>query len=172
MAFLCTNPGQEENDGPLFSLPWAQIFLRSVSTAALGGTRAAVKAAVAIAQDRVSTNTGKASKTDPILMASIAKAYAQMEEMELVLRHSFDDMMDGAAAGRPLTLERRALNRYHSLDGRAPLCRSRRRNAAAARRPRDLHDAARSSSPGSISARRARMSRMIRTTWPAMSSAA
>ena len=113
-GFLCTNPGQEENDGPLFSLPWAQIFLRSVSTAALGGTRAAVKAAVAIAEDRVSTNTGKVSKTDPILMASIAKAYAQMEEMELVLRHSFDDMMEGAAAGRPLTLERRAMNRYHS----------------------------------------------------------
>jgi 3-hydroxy-9,10-secoandrosta-1,3,5(10)-triene-9,17-dione monooxygenase len=113
-GFLCQNPGQVENDGPLFSLPWAQIFLRSVSTAALGGTRAAVKAAVAIAEDRVSTNTGKASKTDPILMASIAKAYAQMEEMELVLRHSFDDMMDGAANGRPLTMERRAMNRYHS----------------------------------------------------------
>jgi 3-hydroxy-9,10-secoandrosta-1,3,5(10)-triene-9,17-dione monooxygenase len=113
-GFMCQNPGQVENDGPLFSLPWAQIFLRSVSTAALGGTRAAVKAAVAIAEDRISTNTGKVSKTDPILMAAIAKAYAQMEEMELTLRHSFDKMMDMAERGEPLTLEQRAMNRYQS----------------------------------------------------------
>ena len=41
-GFLCQNPGQEVNDGPLFSLPWAQVFVRSVSTAAFGGARAAV----------------------------------------------------------------------------------------------------------------------------------
>jgi 3-hydroxy-9,10-secoandrosta-1,3,5(10)-triene-9,17-dione monooxygenase len=113
-GFLCTNPGQAENTGPLFTLPWAQIFLRSVSTAAMGGTRAAVKAAVAIAADRVSTNTGKASKADPILMAAIAKAFAQLDEMELVQRASFDDMMATAEAGKAMTMEKRALYRYQS----------------------------------------------------------
>lgn len=113
-GFLCTNPGQAENDAPLFSLPWAQIFVRSVSSAALGGTRAAIKAAVEIAQSRVSTNTGKSSKADPILMAAIAKAYAQLGEMEATLATSFDAMMARAEHGHPLEMSERALNRYQS----------------------------------------------------------
>lgn len=113
-GFLCTNPGQKENGGPLFTLPWAQIFVRSVSSAALGGTRAAIKAALAIAQDRVSTNTGKASKSDPILMAAIARAHAQLLEMEATLASSFDSMIAKAERGESLEMAERALNRYQS----------------------------------------------------------
>lgn len=113
-GFMCANPGQAENSGPLYSLPWAQIFVRSVSTAALGGTRAAIKAAVQIAQDRVSTNTGKASKSDPVLMSAIARAYAQLGEMEATLATSFDQMMAKAERGEPLDMTERALNRYQS----------------------------------------------------------
>lgn len=113
-GFMCTNPGQEDNKAPLYSLPWAQIFVRSVSSATLGGTRAAINAAVQIAQDRVSTNTGKASKSDPVLMAAIARAYAQLGEMEATLTTSFDQMMTKAQRGEPLDMAERALNRYQS----------------------------------------------------------
>ena len=111
-GFLCQNPGQAENDGPLFALPWAQIFLRLVSTAALGGARGAIAGAVEITKSRISTNTGKASKADPILLNTIAKAHAQVEEMSAVLRRNFDDMLGERAT--PLTLEKRALYRYQS----------------------------------------------------------
>jgi 3-hydroxy-9,10-secoandrosta-1,3,5(10)-triene-9,17-dione monooxygenase len=111
-GFLCQNPGQAENDGPLFGLPWAQIFLRLVSTAALGGARGAIAGAVQIAQSRISSNTGKASKADPILLNAIAKAHAQVEEMSAVLRRNFDDMLGDRATD--LTLEKRALYRYQS----------------------------------------------------------
>lgn len=113
-GFLCTNPGQAENQAPLFTLPWAQIFVRSVSSAALGGTRAAIKAAVEIAQSRVSTNTGKASRADPILMAAIAKAHAQLGEMEATLAASFDAMIAKAERGEAMEMGERALNRYQS----------------------------------------------------------
>ncbi len=113
-GFLCTNPGQAENDAPLFSLPWAQIFVRSVSTAALGGTTAAIKAALEIAKDRVSTNTGKASKADPVLMAAIAKAYAQVGEMEATLAASFNTMMAKAERGEAVEMSERVLYRYQS----------------------------------------------------------
>ena len=113
-GFLGTNPGHAENDAPLFSLPWAQIFLRSVSTAAIGGTHAAIKAAVAIAKDRVSTNTGKSSKADPMLMSAVARAYAQVGEMEATLASSFDAMMAKADRGEPLAMQDRALYRYQS----------------------------------------------------------
>jgi len=113
-GFLCQNPGQETNTGPLYTLPWAQVFMRSVSTAAFGGARAAINAAIAIGQSRVSTNTGKASKSDPFLMAAIAKAYAQVTEMEQTLRLTFEDLMGYAERREPIPMEKRTLYAYNS----------------------------------------------------------
>ncbi|WP_137752865.1 acyl-CoA dehydrogenase family protein [Sphingopyxis sp. L1A2A] len=113
-GFACTNPGQAENDGPLYRLPWAQIFVRSVSTAAFGGARAAVNAAMEIMQGRISTNTGKASKADPLLHGAIAKAHAQILEMELTHQTTFDRLMAKSESGEPITLEERALYAYQS----------------------------------------------------------
>ena len=103
-GFLCRNPGQAENDGPLYRLPWAQVFLRLVSTAALGGTKAAISGAVEIMQSRVSTNTGKASKTDPLVIAAIANAHAQVEEMETVLRRNMNDLMAHARDSEEISM--------------------------------------------------------------------
>jgi 3-hydroxy-9,10-secoandrosta-1,3,5(10)-triene-9,17-dione monooxygenase len=113
-GFLCKNPGQVENDATLFRLPWAQVFLRSVSTAALGGTRAAIKAALEIAGSRISTNTGKVSKSDPILLTAIANAYAQVDEMEVVLRRNFDGLLATLESGAEIPMETRQLYRYQS----------------------------------------------------------
>jgi len=49
-GFLCQNPGQAVNDGPLYRLPWAQVFVRSVSTAAIGSTQGALNAFMDIAK--------------------------------------------------------------------------------------------------------------------------
>ena len=113
-GFLCNNPGQAENDGPLYRLPWAQVFTRSVSTAAFGGARAAVNAALEIMKGRISTNTGKASKADPMLHAAIAKAHAQIVEMEGSLRLTFDELMDYAGRGEDIPMEKRAFFTYQS----------------------------------------------------------
>ena len=113
-GFLCTNPGQKENDAPLFTLPWAQVFVRSVSTAAFGGARAALSAAIEIMQSRVSTNTGKAAKADPFLHAAIAKAHAQIIEMETTLRLSFEELMGHAERGEAIPMEKRTLFAYNS----------------------------------------------------------
>jgi 3-hydroxy-9,10-secoandrosta-1,3,5(10)-triene-9,17-dione monooxygenase len=113
-GFLCKNPGQAENDAPLFRLPWAQVFLRLVSTAALGGAKAAVKGAIEITQNRISTNTGKASKADPMVLGAIAKAHAQIDEMEVVLRRNMDDLMSYAQRGEDVPMEKRTLYRYQS----------------------------------------------------------
>lgn len=113
-GFLCQNPGQKENDAPLFTLPWAQVFVRSVSTAAFGGARAGVNAAIEIMQSRVSTNTGKAAKADPFLHAAIAKALAQIAEMETTLRLTFEDLMGYAERGETIPMEKRAMFAYNS----------------------------------------------------------
>ena len=113
-GFLCQNPGQVENTAPLYRLPWAQVFVRSVSTAAFGGARAALKAGLDIMQGRVSTNTGKASKQDPMLQAAMAKAHSQILEMEATQRQTFDTLMDLAERGEEIPMELRALFAYQS----------------------------------------------------------
>ena len=113
-GFAGTNPGQRENDGPLYRLPWAQVFVRSVSTAAFGGTRAAIKAAIDIMESRVSTNTGKASKADPVLHAAIARAIAETDEMELTHRATFDELMGYASRGEEIPMARRGMFAYQS----------------------------------------------------------
>lgn len=113
-GFLCQNPGQELNDAPLYRLPWAQLFVRSVSTAAFGGARAAIDAAIEIMQGRVSTNTGKAAKADPFLHAAIARAIAEVDEMERTHRATFVELIGTAEAGEPIAMERRALFAYQS----------------------------------------------------------
>ncbi len=113
-GFACANPGQKENDAPLYRLPWAQVFMRSVSTAAFGGVRAATSAAIEIMNSRVSTNTGKASKADPNLHAAIARSIAEVNEMELTHRAAFDEMMGYAERGEPVPMERRGLFAYQS----------------------------------------------------------
>lgn len=113
-GFLCQNPGQAENTAPLYRLPWAQVFVRSVSTSAFGGARAALKAGLDIMQSRVSTNTGKASKQDPMLQAALAKAHSQILEMETTLRLTFDELMALAERGEEIPMEKRALFAYQS----------------------------------------------------------
>lgn len=110
----CTNPGQEVNTGPLYRIPWAQLFLRLVSTSALGGAKAAVEAAREIAQARISTNTGKASKSDPILISALARAHAEIDEMETVMRRNINELVDYAERNEIIPMERRVLFRYHS----------------------------------------------------------
>ena len=110
-GFLCANPGQQENDAPLYRLPWAQIFVRSVSSAALGAARGAVSAFLEIAKARVSTNTGKATKADPLALAAAARAYAQVDEMEAVLHRNFDRLLAYADRKEPMPVDERLLYR-------------------------------------------------------------
>ena len=113
-GFACKNPGQLANDAPLYRLPWAQVFVRSVSTAAFGGMRAAIAGAMEIMQSRISSNTGKAAKADPFLHAAIARAIAEVDEMERTQRATFDELIDYAERREPIPMARRALFAYQS----------------------------------------------------------
>lgn len=113
-GFLCRNPGQEVNTGPLFRMPWAQIFVRSISTASLGGARGALTAYKGLAKGRVSTNTGKATKTDAVAQTALARAEGELDEMNAVLHRNFDAMMTLLRAGRPIPMEDRIRYRFQS----------------------------------------------------------
>ena len=113
-AFSGIERGHSENTAALYQLPWAQVFIRSVSTAAFGGAQAAINAAMTIMQNRVSTNTKKASKDDPALHAAIAAAKTQCAEMELIARRQFEELMDYVERGETIPIAKRAFYAYQS----------------------------------------------------------
>ena len=113
-GFRGTNPGRVVNDGPLYRLPWAQVFVRSVSTSCIGAAQGALHAFLDIARSRVSTNTGKASKADPFALAAAASAQAEIDKLKLVIEHNFGRMMSLAAQGREIPYEERVRYRYDS----------------------------------------------------------
>ncbi|MGA0735662.1 MAG: flavin-dependent monooxygenase, partial [Steroidobacteraceae bacterium] len=113
-GFMCRNPGQAVNEGPLYRLPWAQVFVRSVSTAAIGSTQGALNAFVDIAKKRVSTNTGKATRQDSNSILAVAKTQSAIDEMKAVLYRNFDEMMGAMRNGDELSMEQRIRYRYQS----------------------------------------------------------
>ena len=113
-GFMGTNPGRQFNPGALYKLPWAQVFVRAVSTACIGALQGAFDAYTAMAARRVSTNTGKATKLDPFALNCAARTRSAVLEMKAVLRRNFAEMLDCVRAGREIPMGDRVRYRYES----------------------------------------------------------
>ena len=112
-GFQGTNPGVDEHSAPLYRLPWAQMFVRVVSTPAIG----AANDALAIYQQLV---TGKASgditklAQDTGTQVRIAEASNSIAEMKSVMFGNFDTMMAALRANESIDIEQRILYRYQA----------------------------------------------------------
>jgi len=113
-GFMGTNPGQAINTAPLFRVPWAQVFVRAVSSAAIGALQGALNAYVSIAAKRVSTNTGKSTKLDPFALNAAARTQSAILEMKTVLMSSFGEMMGRVRAGKEIPMPDRIRYRFES----------------------------------------------------------
>jgi 3-hydroxy-9,10-secoandrosta-1,3,5(10)-triene-9,17-dione monooxygenase len=113
-GFALSNPGQAVNTAPLYRVPWAQVFVRAVSSAAIGALQGALDSYKAIVAKRVSTNTGQASKTDPAALNAAAHTQSAILEMKSVLHRNFGEIMAAVRAGREIPLLDRVRYRYES----------------------------------------------------------
>jgi 3-hydroxy-9,10-secoandrosta-1,3,5(10)-triene-9,17-dione monooxygenase len=113
-GYLCKNPGQAVNTATLYRVPWAQVFVRAVSSSAIGALQGALSAYTNIAARRVSTNTGKATRLDPVAMHAAARTQSAILEMKTVLSRTFEDMMMSLRAGRELSIQDRLRWRFES----------------------------------------------------------
>jgi 3-hydroxy-9,10-secoandrosta-1,3,5(10)-triene-9,17-dione monooxygenase len=112
-GFQGTNPGVTEQSPALYRLPWAQLFIRVVSTPAIG----AAMDALALYQQLV---TGKASGDvtklagDLATQTRVAHASNTIAEMSAVMFGNFDAMLNSLDAGEDISLESRILYRYQA----------------------------------------------------------
>lgn len=112
-GFECKNPGQLINDAPLYSLPWAQLFIRVVSSPAIGACKAALQLYKQGALNKASSDITKLSG-DPQVVENLASAAHKIDEMECVLFRNFDQMMAKANAGEVIEVSDRLKYRYQA----------------------------------------------------------
>lgn len=113
-GFRCKSPGNADNPAPLFRLPFGQVFVRSVSTTAIGILDGALRVYRETAAKRVAAGDGTKVAEDPTAQIVASEAEAVSDEMKVVLRRNFDEMMAAARAGADIPAERRVKFRYDS----------------------------------------------------------
>jgi 3-hydroxy-9,10-secoandrosta-1,3,5(10)-triene-9,17-dione monooxygenase len=107
------NPGLAINEAPLYRLPWAQTFVRVVSTPAIGAAKEGLRLYKELVTNKASGDVTKLAG-DTGTLERIAEATTTLDEMESVLYRSFDSMMYAARRNEIIPLEDRALYRYQA----------------------------------------------------------
>lgn len=112
-GFAGTNPGVTADSAALYRLPWAQLFIRVVSTPAIGAARDALAIYTGMVQGKASGDVTKLAG-DTSTQARIARARNSIEEMTAVMCSNFDRMMAAVRAGEDIGLADRVLYRYQA----------------------------------------------------------
>ncbi len=107
-----TNPGLGP-DNPLYRYPYWQVFLRSVSTAAIGGLQGMVNAFIRYGSARTGSS-GVPTAADPDAALALAEAVAAIAEMKGTLERNFARMAEGVAGGEPLSEHERRLFKFQA----------------------------------------------------------
>jgi 3-hydroxy-9,10-secoandrosta-1,3,5(10)-triene-9,17-dione monooxygenase len=113
-GFFRKSPGNAANPAPLFKLPFGQIFVRSVSTSAIGIAQGALDAYRSVAAKRVAAGDGAKVAEDPTAQVVAARAASLIDETRLTLHRNMDELMAIARSGADLPLERRVRFRFDS----------------------------------------------------------
>lgn len=112
-GFMGTNPGAKTFNAPLYKLPFGQIFVRAVSTAAIGGLQGAVNAYKDWGKAWMGNMGAKTAEQGPAQFA-VADTLLAIDEMKLVLNRNFADLMDKARNGAQLDVNTRLHYRYQA----------------------------------------------------------
>jgi len=103
--FALKGAGHAVNTSELYRLPFGQIFVRGVSTAAIGALKAMLGAFVAYSRGRVSRAGGRSAE-NPIVQLLCAETAAAIDEMHTTLQRNCSVLHDYArrSAAPPIDL--------------------------------------------------------------------
>ena len=112
-GYLGTNPGITADSAPLYHLPWAQLFIRVVSTPAIGASKAALSLYQGLVLGKASGDVTKLAG-DTGTQERIAEAANAIDEMETIMYRNFDQMTLQVNAGDPVPVQDRIKYRYQA----------------------------------------------------------
>jgi 3-hydroxy-9,10-secoandrosta-1,3,5(10)-triene-9,17-dione monooxygenase len=114
-GYRCDNPGNAVNDGPLYRLPFGQVFIRAVNGSAIGALRGLADAVTEYASKRVSPFGGKTSDNSAAQMA-VAEAYAAVAEMKQTMRRNYAVLEGYISRGEVIPTADRLLFKYQAAN--------------------------------------------------------
>lgn len=107
------NPGNDVNRAPLYRLPWAQTFIRVVSTPAIGAAKEGLRLYKELVSQKASGDVTKLAD-DTSTLERVSAAANAIDEMEALLFRNFDSMMAAVEHDGQIALIDRALYRYQA----------------------------------------------------------
>ena len=113
-GFAATNPGAKVNPGPLYKLPFGQVFVRAVSSSSIGALQGALDCFKATGAKRKSNNTLTSIAGDPDVQTVIAETQSAIDEMKTILFRNFGVLNDHARRGEQADMDTRLLFRFQS----------------------------------------------------------
>lgn len=107
-GFNCLN----DQENPMYSMPWAQAFVRCVSTPAIGAAKHALRLFV----ENASTSSTDPTRLigDPDILRRVAEVEYLIDEVETIMYRNFDTMMALLIAGEEIPLIDRVRYRYQA----------------------------------------------------------
>jgi 3-hydroxy-9,10-secoandrosta-1,3,5(10)-triene-9,17-dione monooxygenase len=115
-GFKCHSPGNDQNDSPLYKLPFGQVFVRSVSTTSLGIARGALAFYKSVTATKVGAADGNRAALDPTTQMAVARAASTIEQCEMILHRNFNEMMAYVERNESIPLDQRVAWRWDSSE--------------------------------------------------------
>jgi 3-hydroxy-9,10-secoandrosta-1,3,5(10)-triene-9,17-dione monooxygenase len=107
-GFQCKN----DQENPVYNIPWAQIFVRVVCAPAIGAARHALKLFVENATASSTDTTRLAG--DPDVTRRVAEAAHLIDSTEAILYRNFEEMTDLVSQGAEIPMINRIKYRYQA----------------------------------------------------------
>jgi 3-hydroxy-9,10-secoandrosta-1,3,5(10)-triene-9,17-dione monooxygenase len=111
--FLLKGPGQRVNTSSLYRLPFGQIFVRGISTGALGALQGMLDTLLEYSKIRVTRAGGRAAD-NPFVQLLCAETAAAIDEMTATLHRNFQNLHAYARRGETPPLEERLRYKFQS----------------------------------------------------------
>ncbi|WP_433794906.1 3-hydroxy-9,10-secoandrosta-1,3,5(10)-triene-9,17-dione monooxygenase oxygenase subunit [Actinoplanes sp. CA-252034] len=116
----CVCPGQEQNPGPLYRIPYASIFTYAITTPIIGMATGAYRAHVDYTRERVrAAYAGVKAAEDPHAQVRVAEAAADIDSAWYAVEANMRELMDLTTAGTRLPMPLRLRIRRDQVRGTA-----------------------------------------------------
>ncbi|WP_430791645.1 3-hydroxy-9,10-secoandrosta-1,3,5(10)-triene-9,17-dione monooxygenase oxygenase subunit [Actinoplanes sp. G11-F43] len=114
----CRCPGQEQNPGPLYRIPYASIFSYAITTPIIGMATGAYRAHVDHMRERVRASyAGVKAAEDPHSQVRVAEAAGDIDSAWFALEADMRELMDLTTAGTRLPMPLRLRVRRDQVRG-------------------------------------------------------
>ncbi len=112
-GFRLSNPGITADSNPMYRIPWGQLFVRTVSCAAVGGCKAALSFFIESVKGPSSNDPTKLA-ADVDVQRRIAEAANTLDEIDVVMQRNLERLERLTSAGLEVPIIERVQYRYQA----------------------------------------------------------